>query len=471
MPSAFRNWKTLPDWLQLDYFRRPRALRQWKWTLTWATLLVVTALSAAAWFVPGSTRWLQAGPVSNAHRTFNDDCGRCHTEKFQTARRIFGHGAFARSVPNEACVQCHDGPAHNVFQHEDLDCAKCHREHRGRAILAHVPSGDCTHCHADLVANSRRGDKTPFENVTGFPAGHPEFALWRHADPLMPEGKDPGQLRFNHHLHLTSELVRDPRDAKKPREEQRPLDCSACHQADPAGRYMLPVRYETHCASCHPLSVRLTGQFETPELREAASRFAAEPAPHRAPALVRAVLRDRLLNFVQEHPVLAGEDPLDLPFPKARRMQPVTSQQWNWAKRELNDLETVLFFNEQLPEAERGLFNLSGGCSYCHIEKPTPQPRPAGVLPEYRPTNLRERWLPHGRFHHESHRTLACTECHSARESKETSDVLMPRLDLCARCHHPKVGVRYDCVECHRYHDRATGYEPSKNWTIDELTR
>jgi predicted CXXCH cytochrome family protein len=150
-------------------------------------------------------------------------------------------------------------------------------------------------------------------------------------------------------------------------------------------------------------------------------------------------------------------------------MQPVTEQQWTWAGRELREMEKVLFFNSQLPEAERGLFHLAGGCAYCHLEKKRAgPPRAIGDLPEYLKTDIRERWLPHARFGHDSHRMLGCTQCHDAEKSSQTADVLMPRMETCARCHNPKVGVRSDCAECHRYHNRGYGYQPHKDWTIDE---
>jgi hypothetical protein len=64
---------------------------------------------------------------------------------------------------------------------------------------------------------------------------------------------------------------------------------------------------------------------------------------------------------------------------------------------------------------------------------------------------------------------LACTECHAkAPESSLTSDVLMPRVGVCANCHNTQVGVRSDCVECHGYHHRENGYEASKRLTVDQ---
>ena len=54
--------------------------------------------------------------------------------------------------------------------------------------------------------------------------------------------------------------------------------------------------------------------------------------------------------------------------------------------------------------------------------------------------------------------TLACAECHDAAAGSETSaDVLIPGQDTCLKCHAPPSssggGARFDCAECHRYHN------------------
>jgi hypothetical protein len=146
-------------------------------------------------------------------------------------------------------------------------------------------------------------------------------------------------------------------------------------------------------------------------------------------------------------------------------------------------------------------FNRKGGCAYCHAEKPGAR---KDGLPEYESPGLRgrwdevlmpdnrwgpankelrsdaeqfnrDRWFPYAHFNHQPHRMLDCVACHQKREvdrtdadraavaknplalvSRDTRDVLMPRLDLCAACHHTGAGgVRADCLECHQYHDRS----------------
>jgi predicted CXXCH cytochrome family protein len=68
-----------------------------------------------------------------------------------------------------------------------------------------------------------------------------------------------------------------------------------------------------------------------------------------------------------------------------------------------------------------------------------------------------ERWLHHGNFHHQSHRAIACTECHEAAKSTSTSDILLPSIATCRKCHGseaetPTTIVRDNCTMCHTYH-------------------
>jgi len=74
-------------------------------------------------------------------------------------------------------------------------------------------------------------------------------------------------------------------------------------------------------------------------------------------------------------------------------------------------------------------------------------------LPEVAMTAIPPRWLPHSRFDHGTHRSLACTECHQATKSTETKDVLLPSIATCRECHRDVAGARSGCVECHLYHD------------------
>src|SRR5262245_759643 len=183
MPSEFRDQKNLHEWIELDYFERPRPLRRWRKPLFWATFLLLVGVVAALWFWPKSTLLVQAGPVSTAHAMFNDDCWQCHQEPFQTTRKLVPWNSSHTAVPDRACIQCHDGPLHNELLLKDSACASCHREHRSPLPLARVPDSDCTICHADLKKNRKGGDVgLKFDNVGDFNKEHPEFALLRRKE-------------------------------------------------------------------------------------------------------------------------------------------------------------------------------------------------------------------------------------------------------------------------------------------------
>jgi hypothetical protein len=478
MPSAFRNQKNLNEWLELDYYQRPRGLRRWRNRLTLLLFVLCAAGVAGAIFLLGSrsARLVQAGPVTSAHSMFNHECEWCHRESFQTAQKFLPGNASMRVVPDEACIQCHDGPPHNLLQNnpDEVRCATCHREHRGRPLLARVPDGECTVCHADLK-NHRKGGDTglAFKDVHAFNDDHPEFRLKRDKDT------DKAQLAFNHEFHLVK-LAGLPKEKfarlAEPLKRLKEEGCVHCHRPDPAGRYMKPINYENHCAECHPLSVQLTGDFKAEKpadqrrLDEAIKEFNKKPAPHKEPSVVRAALRERLLDFVQVNRVVAGEAEEGAALiDRGLLGKRPTVEQWKWVNNRLDTLERVLFTSDQLDVAERGLFRHN--CNHCHIEKKD-RPRDknddglAG-LPVYEKTNIPLRWLGHARFSHQHHRSLNCTECHEAKTSRQTSDVLMPSVDNCKQCHNPSVGVRNDCVECHHYHDRRHAHEIHKNWTIE----
>ena len=87
-------------------------------------------------------------------------------------------------------------------------------------------------------------------------------------------------------------------------------------------------------------------------------------------------------------------------------------------------------------------------------------PRGAGRsedgLPLYAAPQLRDRWFPHARFDHHAHRMMKCADCHDAERSTQSSDVLIPTIDKCKKCHNATAGkARSDCVECHGYHDHG----------------
>ena len=71
-------------------------------------------------------------------------------------------------------------------------------------------------------------------------------------------------------------------------------------------------------------------------------------------------------------------------------------------------------------------------------------------------------WFEHARFDHSAHRAIDCKECHeNAPRSRVSSDILLPGIKTCVRCHGPSQsqgsvvsgGAESACIECHGYHN------------------
>jgi hypothetical protein len=427
-------------WYALDYFLRPRVLRAGRFYVTLATFLIFTCFSAIS-ALPALHRVHQSAHTSKAHAMFNDNCASCHDQPFQPVLRLFGqHGA--TSVSDQRCNECHHGAAHHKNAPERA-CASCHREHRGHDTLAsHVADRACTECHRDLHAASTDGKTSYHAAITHFNRDHPEF------QPSLKDRKDPSKIKFSHkaHLDLDVDALRRGNPLKGLGAK---LACVDCHQMDEERKYLKPIQYDKHCAQCHALNVPLVGDFAK-ELLPAVAEFQRIPAPHKEPAVIRAVLRDRLADFAQQHSIAAGKGVPRMPRPLP--WKPVAEDQWSWASEETKKAEAVLFMNKQWHKSEPLL-----GCSHCHVEKGA-----ADGLPVYEKSAIPDRWYKHSIFNHGSHRMMGCVECHDrnaaglkVEHSQSAADILMPTLQSCQQCHGATGGARNSCVECHRYHDRA----------------
>ena len=54
---------------------------------------------------------------------------------------------------------------------------------------------------------------------------------------------------------------------------------------------------------------------------------------------------------------------------------------------------------------------------------------------------------------------MKCEDCHAARNSKESADVLIPGIANCRACHggaHAGDKVPTSCIACHDYHQSTT---------------
>ena len=125
----------------------------------------------------------------------------------------------------------HDMLPEPSVDQNNVECAACHREHRGP--------------NADLLAISDHQCQTCHENRFGsFATSHPDWTQW-------PYGRG-GDIAFNHSTHLTKHFP-STLNGSKPAE----FRCNQCHKLDEHGELSRSVNYETGCKSCHDEAIRV----------------------------------------------------------------------------------------------------------------------------------------------------------------------------------------------------------------------
>jgi hypothetical protein len=230
------------------------------------------------------------------------------------------------------------------------------------------------------------------------------------------------------------------------------------------------VKFANACAGCHLLT------FE--------KRF-AEGVPHDRPEVLHAFLLKKFGDHIAKHPseLLEMRDP----------QRNLTGRAAGPAARSVSAKQWV---SEQVAVSEELLWHKT--CAQCHEISATPlqdveiarwsalgvQPgstprsRPitaaAGTdekLPAIAGARLKLQWLPHARFDHDAHTGFSCVGCHqNALTSTETSDILIPGIATCQKCHAPGPDrAESRCFECHTYHDWAKRKEVKATFTLPPL--
>jgi predicted CXXCH cytochrome family protein len=462
--------------IPLDYFKTPSLWQRCKLTAT-----VVVVVAAAAWWTGGillghqDSAFYAPGGLASVHHTWESQCSACHAD-FHPIRDDAVGTRWEGGTPaaDQKCQACHQGAEHHPVKKggEVPGCSSCHQDHQGpQASLVRMGDRACTRCHEAI---DRHIDGQPAltspdtASVTRFDQEHhPEFASAK---------KDPGHLKFSHYRHLTPGVVNNLGEDKTiwtlaritdPAQRERyrcpgqgddspvQLDCGSCHQLDgsdfgiagaagmpqsllPAragGRYMLPITYENQCRACHPLYDK-----KEPGVLPAIVQHRQTPAEIR-----QALYRQFAAEFLQGNPELLSRPVPAEPLPNVR----------------LPETETVeRLIKEKIEIAEAKLSQEY--CGKCH--------EPASLSPGLQavvPTQVPQVWFRHARFDHRAHRALDCRQCHEAayadspHASRQSNDVLIPQREVCLQCHSPRSqsgavssgGARFDCVECHRYHN------------------
>lgn len=415
MAGRTRTTKKLAQRINLDYFKTLHGIPRWRRILS--VVFTLVGLGWLGWYgLRGSPKPYNAGPVARAHALIGHKCSACHVST----------AGFQRTVTDQACLACHDGPVHHSEQTVSPACSDCHVEHKGVLRLANTSDRACAQCHANLAASDKNTPPRFVAEISDFDRNHPEFAALRSGQ------RDPGTIKFNHQVHLKKEL--------RGLQGTVQLKCADCHQPAVSGRaFMAPVNYMQHCSTCHTL------QFDR--------RF-RESVPHKEPRVVYEFVMKKLTEYIAENPdQIHTVDEPDKRLP-TRPVPPVPRNAQEWVAQRLTDAQLLLWRK---------------ACKECHALS---YPGGPESLPLVAKAAITARWLPHANFDHAAHQLLACTSCHArATTSKETSDVLIPGIQVCRECHRSGGNsAEARCFECHVYHDWSKEKPVNAGYTVRQLT-
>jgi hypothetical protein len=474
-----RTTKKLAQRIDLNYFKRPTPLKRAKFLLS--VLLPLLALIWISWRgLSGDHRVYSSGRMSKAHAVLEKECAACH---LRTASAFFAKAA------DDACLSCHDGPIHHPSRVSTPNCAVCHTEHRGHINISAASNQACAECHINLEAAS--GKSLYANHIRSFEDGHPNF------DAADKTNRDPGTIKLNHSLHMKP--IR-----RAPSGPNVQLDCSDCHRTSagatksmwayadakysaasasytdadnfrPPGtsgpaphnpstgrELMAPVKFANACAACHLLTFDRRFDFGV---------------PHDKPEVIRAFLARTFREYIAAHASEvrvqreAGRDLTGKPPPPEFRV--LTPAQW---VAERVDVAENLLWRKTCKQCHA--LTLSEKRSHGTIELPVPQgndsDKLSGVsaeLPNVTPANITLRWMQHAKFDHGAHEGFTCVSCHAkALTSTESSDILLPGIETCRKCHAPGPDhAESRCFECHTYHDWSKRREVTPKFTLPGL--
>ncbi len=391
--------------------------------------------------LPSDNAWT-SGHLSNAHKIpeLNQNCQACHVNAFEV-------------VQDDSCLSCHadtnhhfDTALHDVSKLDGQRCASCHIEHDEPSNIISQNDKLCSSCHADMATSGavdtelvdvdsfgseQRGkSSSPHPNIKVsmlVPEGKADAMTWSiRRVSLKDKPKEQSNLIFPHDVHMNPEGIEAPSG-------DTVLACNDCHVTDDAGKLMQPVTMENNCRACHTLVFDPNDpEREVPHgepdtvlltLEEYYSRQFLRESLGRAPTPQE--VREFVLRRPGKSVVRRAEQALNLASP--------------WGKAQ--SVAQEMFEKTTCKTCHQVSIDESGD----HLSKWRVDP-----------IKLTKQWMPKHDFDHYSHRTTDCSLCHDASSSEQSSDVLMPDLEVCEACH---TGVRThenksptSCVTCHSFH-------------------
>jgi hypothetical protein len=487
-----RTTKTVAQRIDLNYFKRATPFKKAKLWL--AIVAPAIAVVWIGWHVWGrDNRVYSSGRLSEAHAVLERECAACHVQQA---------GGFSAAAADSACLACHDGPAHHASNmNTKVACAECHVEHRGRLNLVATKNQSCAQCHGNLPAASR--DSKYAKHIRSLEDGHPEFPALRSVGGAP--ASDSGTIKLNHALHLR--LIR-----RGPSGPTVQLDCGDCHRTaasqatdwpygdakyaastltytrkdefrevssrgltarTPAsGRELMATpKFVNACAGCHLLT--FDARFD-------------EGVPHDTPEVIHNFLVKKFSEYIASHAAELHEvqDPRRSLTGRANGPASRSLSQTQWVAEHVAVSEELLWYKTcsqchtvsgtTLQDVKIARWDAANSRETAHIGPANSNKLdmlPASSLPKIAPANVTQQWLPHARFDHDAHGGFSCAGCHQgALTSTEASDILIPGIATCQKCHAPGPDhAESRCFECHTYHDWAKRKEVNPTFTLPAL--
>ena len=422
-----------------------------------------------------------SGKISLMHANLKGDCKTCHVKAFE-------------AVKDKTCTECHAklsdhakkddmqatrphptgfgaklDDVSNMFGRPPERCASCHVEHNSKAKIIETSQNLCADCHRDLNKNLK---STKLANVSDFGDAHPQFSpnvitkpsFTKPVYTRMALDKNPkgfSGLKFPHDMHMekgkgVAKMARKLSTQDGDRYGFADgVDCADCHRPEVGGALFEPVNMQQDCAMCHDISFDEVGFKDDGDY--------LRTLRHGEPEEVIATIRDFYL-------AKALANIRDAEMNSRTRRRPGKAARI----RDLNRRELAFKQADNRTAAKvKSIFSKGGACYDCHV---VDFPEDAASLDyRVRPITLNDSFYPNSPFDHKSHEVgkLECKSCHAAEKSKLSSDVLLPKIEVCRDCH---VGVesykkggklgsgKYmqgtlpsTCLTCHTYHGGTHG--------------
>jgi hypothetical protein len=453
-------------------------------------------------------------------RVSDDACLQCHSEVAtvhnphqSTMVRQVSLNDGSQAMVSSQCATCHiEHRGYKALIASAADtCVRCHRD--VSMFTKGTPEIDSKVTRFAVGSHPGFG-RSVFVATTGKAA--------------QSTGQDPTPLIFSHSDHLSNPRLK-PRPGESEKCTVCHELAEPGPGIRPDQRYMKPVSYEKHCKDCHRME--LVAGTNTPiphvsmdDLRPLLITYADSPRHFRdvLAAMKPQERQDALLKKIPARDAFHRATtvqlaPDDWVTEQAKGFWAAIGKWYDDQGDQLHGMDAV---KAEIQRAQNNVEELNKGkpwagvvptvplipevlefyvthpkdkndqkCGLCHKLSENAA-LPATTSPAKAPSTIHfdtvrtgitsapRRWYVNSVFSHSVHsfvdgtqqppRPTKCTVCHAKAESSDAmTDILLPGIDTCVKCHHSPDetghGAETNCLSCHPfYHDRNARHAPAE---------